>query len=142
MNDGADGVTTGERVGAKRPERDPAGGGSNARAGSGTASATVNADDEVQTVAELADRLHAEHEGLQAELTEIQMLVQQARTEAERHESKRAAAAQRIASMTSAGANPAEIAELNRQLVTLTRRASVMQGSVVVLDGKVKVLAR
>ena len=99
-------------------------------------------EEETWTPAELASRVHAEHAALQAELTEIEMLAHQARTEADRHESKRAAAAQRIATTAGAGAAPAEIAELNRQLVPLTRRASVMQGSVDVLDGKVKVLAR
>jgi two-component system sensor histidine kinase DegS len=77
---------------------------------------------------------------LDAELREIEMLVAQARTEAERHESKRAQVADKLAE----GINlpEADVATLNTQHVTLTRRALVMESQVEVLEGKRKTLTR
>jgi signal transduction histidine kinase len=89
----------------------------------------------------LALGVRKEHALLVAELSEIDLLVQQARAEASRHESKRAAAADRFAAAGQTG-SPAEIAEQSKQLVTLTRRAVVMQTQVDVLEGKLKVLQR
>ena len=74
----------------------------------------------------LAETLDRELEGLDRELTEIEMLVGQARTEAGRHEQKRAQAAERLAGL-GASTSPADLAEANVQLVTLTRRAAVME---------------
>jgi signal transduction histidine kinase len=128
----------GARVGAKRPVEDPP-------AGGGPAAATgPNRPDDVGepiSAAALAARVHAEHLTLQAELSEIELLVGQARTEAARHEAKRAAAADRLA-VVSQTRNAADIADLSKQLVTLTRRAVVMQTQVDVLEGKLKVLQR
>jgi len=77
---------------------------------------------------------------LDAELREIEMLVAQARTEAERHETKRAQVADKLAQ----GINlpEADVATLNTQNVTLTRRALVMESQVEVLEGKRKTLTR
>ena len=77
---------------------------------------------------------------LDAELREIEMLVAQARTEAERHETKRAQVADKLAQ----GINlpEADVATLNAQHVTLTRRALVMESQVEVLEGKRKTLTR
>jgi len=77
---------------------------------------------------------------LDAELREIEMLVAQARTEAERHETKRAQVADKLAQ----GINlpEADVATLNTQHVTLTRRALVMESQVEVLEGKRKTLTR
>ena len=69
------------------------------------------------------------------------MLVGQSRTEAGRHEQKRAQAAERLAGL-GAGAPPADLAEANAQLVTLTRRAAVMEAQLDVLAGKQKTLER
>ena len=91
--------------------------------------------------ATLAETLDRELEGLDRELTEIEMLVGQARTEAGRHEQKRAQAAERLAGL-GAGAPPADLAEANAQLVTLTRRAAVMEAQLDVLAGKQKTLER
>src|SRR5215213_7623781 len=68
------------------------------------------------------------------------MLVAQAQTEATRHEQRRAQTAEKLAS----GVNlpPADVATLNSQLVSLTRRAAVMEAQVDVLEGKRKTLAR
>jgi two-component system sensor histidine kinase DegS len=91
--------------------------------------------------ATLAETLDRELEGLARELAEIEMLVGQSRTEAGRHEQKRAQAAERLAGL-GAGAPPADLAEVNAQLVTLTRRAAVMEAQLDVLAGKQKTLER
>jgi two-component system sensor histidine kinase DegS len=90
---------------------------------------------------DLAARLTQEVGTLDAELAEIEMLVAQARTEAERHEAKRGQIAEKVSSQ---GDNlpPGDLATLNGQLVTLTRRASVMEAQVEVLEGKRKTLNR
>jgi two-component system, NarL family, sensor histidine kinase DegS len=89
---------------------------------------------------DLATRLELELQGLDGELAEIELLVNQARTEATRHEQKRVQTADRLAG----GANlpPDDLIALNAQLVTLTRRASVMEAQVDVLEGKRKTLQR
>jgi two-component system sensor histidine kinase DegS len=80
---------------------------------------------------------------LERELGEIEMLVTQARTEAGRHEQKRAAAAERLAALVEKRpGEAADIVEQYAQLVTLTRRAAVMEAQVDVLEGKRKALAR
>ncbi len=98
------------------------------------------ADEAPASVGDLATRLAFEVQGLDRELAEIEMLVSQARTEASRHEQKRVQAADRLAA--SAALPPEDLAALNAQLVTLTRRAAVMEAQVDVLEGKRKTLAR
>ena len=90
--------------------------------------------------ADLAGRLTIEVEALDAELTEIEMLVAQARTEAERHEAKRTQVAEKLTQAETLP--PDDLTTLNGQLVTLTRRASVMEAQVEVLEGKRKTLRR
>jgi two-component system sensor histidine kinase DegS len=99
-----------------------------------------SADAASRSAGSLADRLKAEVAALDNELREIEMLVAQARTEAERHETKRTQLVEKI----DQGANlpPADLATLNGQLLTLTRRASVMEAQVEVLEGKRKTLSR
>ncbi|HUQ77840.1 MAG TPA: histidine kinase [Patescibacteria group bacterium] len=87
----------------------------------------------------LAGRLAADIRALDAELTEIEMLVAQAATEAGRHEQKRAQAAEKL---TAVNLPPEDLVTLNAQLVLLTRRASVMESQVDVLEGKRKTLSR
>src|SRR3989442_6813627 len=71
------------------------------------------------------------------------MLVGQARTEATRHEQKRTQVAEKIASLSAMPhTSPTELAEVSGQLVTLTRRAAVMESQVDVLEGKHKALTR
>jgi two-component system, NarL family, sensor histidine kinase DegS len=89
----------------------------------------------------LAETLDRELEGLARELAEIEMLVGQSRTEAGRHEQKRAQAADRLAGL-GASTSPADLAEANAQLVALTRRAAVMEAQLDVLAGKQKTLER
>ena len=89
----------------------------------------------------LGETLDRELEGLARELAEIELLVGQARIEAGRHEQKRAQAAERLAA-PGAPAAPAALAEANAQVMTLTRRAAVMEAQLEVLAGKQKVLER
>ena len=92
---------------------------------------------------DLGARLHADLATLDRELAEIDMLVGQARTEAARHEQKRAQAAERIgAGVPDKRADPGEVAEAWSSLVTMTRRAVLMEAQVDLLDGKRKALAR
>jgi two-component system sensor histidine kinase DegS len=90
---------------------------------------------------DLTARLARELATVDGELAEIDMLVTQARTEAERHELKRVQAAEKLAALPEATPSDDVIAS-NVQLVTLTRRAGVMESQVEVLDGKRKILAR
>ncbi len=90
-----------------------------------------------------ADRIRTELAVLDAELIEIELLVQQARSEAERHETKRSQTADRVATIRgSATPNQTDLAEASGQLVQLTRRAVMMESQVDVLQGKQKALGR
>ena len=104
--------------------------------------ATPAPEDSGQDLAALAARAGGEVAALESEAGEIEMLVQQARTEAVRHEQKRTALADRLATLSKAQAPADEIAETSMQLVTLTRRAMLMQSQVDVLEGKLKTLGR
>ena len=79
---------------------------------------------------------------LDGELVEIDMLIQQATGESERHEAKRAAMAARVAAGRETPSDAAGLLEQSAQLLALTRRAIVMESQVDVLNGKVKVLRR
>ncbi len=94
------------------------------------------------TVADLGERLAQEIASLENELGEIDMLLQQARTESARHEQKLTEVSERVASMSGRDADRRELAEVNAQLLTMTRRAAFMESQIDVLEGKRKVLAR
>jgi two-component system, NarL family, sensor histidine kinase DegS len=89
-----------------------------------------------------AAELAAEVDKLERELAEIELLIGQARTEAGRHEQKRAAIAERQAAASARPGDPAELAELNAQLLAATRRAALMEAQIDVLEGKQKTLVR
>jgi two-component system sensor histidine kinase DegS len=92
---------------------------------------------------EAASELVVEIDRLERELAEIELLIGQARAEAGRHEQKRAAIAERQAAASARpDHDPAELAELNAQLVAATRRAAVMEAQNDVLEGKQKTLVR
>ena len=89
---------------------------------------------------EIAERARREVDLLTREIGEIELLVQQARTEAGRHEQKRASAAEKQKS----GARESDAAEddASDQLVALTKRSAIMAAQVDILEGKLKILTR
>ncbi len=98
------------------------------------------------TVSELAAQMADEIGVLDRELTEVELLITQARAEATRHETRRAAASEKLTTAVAAaearGEPPPETAELNAQLVLLTKRAALMETQVDVLEGKQRALTR
>jgi two-component system, NarL family, sensor histidine kinase DegS len=90
---------------------------------------------------ELAERARREVELLTREIGEIELLVQQARAEASRHEQKRAQTVDKLRTMPVAGSE-GEHADLNEQLVAVTRRSAIMESQVDILEGKLKILGR
>ena len=91
--------------------------------------------------ATLHDRLASDLGTLDREIAEIKLLVSQATAEAARHEGRRAAAAAKLEAMEPDG-DPAARLELTTNLVTLTRRAALMESQVDVLEGKLRTLTR
>jgi hypothetical protein len=89
----------------------------------------------------------AEASSVGNEIEEIDLLVNQARTEAARHESRRAAAAEKLAVAAErlaagSGGSPKDLAELAGQLVAVARRAALMEAQIDLLEGKRKAAAR
>lgn len=92
---------------------------------------------------DLRTRLEAERSKLERELAEMDMLMQQATTEAERYEGRRQQAAQRLEALEQdQGAAPEALREANAQLLNQTRRAALMQSQTEVLQGKQRGLQR
>jgi two-component system sensor histidine kinase DegS len=95
------------------------------------------------SLAELSSRLVDDARNLDAELEEVDLLINQAKTEAARHVARRAAAADKLANLQKAGtADPKDMLELSAQLNTLTKRAALMESQVDVLEGKRRALGR
>ena len=100
------------------------------------------------SLADLSARMADELAHLDTELDEVDLLTTQAKTEAERHEARRVAMVDKLAAAasaaTSAGAtiDPSVAADLNAQLVLLTKRAALMETQVDVLEGKRRALGR
>ncbi len=95
------------------------------------------------TINELADELEQERATLDRELTEIELLLGQVKTEAERHEARRVEAEGRLAALETDGRAPAErLGEARTQLMSQTRRATMMQAQLEVLQGKQRALQR
>jgi two-component system sensor histidine kinase DegS len=93
------------------------------------------------SLAELTARLADEVARLDRELEEVDLLVTQAKAEAARHESRRGAASDKLTALTK-DAQTDEVTELSVQLVTLTKRAALMESQVEVLEGKRGAMAR
>ena len=91
--------------------------------------------------ADLATQLVAESANLDTEIREIDMLVNQARSESARHETRRASAAEKLAALGSS-TSAREAIDLATQAVTLTRRAALMDAQVEILEAKKKALLR
>jgi two-component system sensor histidine kinase DegS len=102
----------------------------------------MSSDETIQReAASPADVLASSLAALDRELAEIEMLATQVRSEVARHEQRRAAAAEKLAS---AGANPElkELVESYNQLALLTKRAVLMEAQADLLEAKGKALAR
>jgi two-component system sensor histidine kinase DegS len=93
------------------------------------------------TIVALASRLADDLLTLDGELAEVDMIVAQAKAEAARHETRRSAAADKITALQPDGDHKERL-DLTTSLVTLTRRAALMDSQVDVLDGKRRALAR
>jgi two-component system sensor histidine kinase DegS len=90
---------------------------------------------------EIAERARREVDLLTREIGEIELLVQQARAEASRHEQKRVQTVDKLRTLPSSG-KEGEQADLNEQLVAVTRRSAIMESQVDILEGKLKILGR
>ena len=94
-------------------------------------------------VIQLADELEQERATLDRELAEIELLLGQVKTEAERYEARRAEAEVRLTALETEGrAPPDRLAEARAQLMSQTRRATMMQSQLEVLEGKQRALQR
>src|SRR4029079_18589812 len=101
------------------------------------------AEPEIRSAAELAARLAEEAAAVKSEVDEIELLINQAKTEAARHETRRSAAAEKLpiaaARLAVGGASGAkELADLANQLVTVARKAALMEAQIDLLEGKRK----
>jgi two-component system sensor histidine kinase DegS len=97
------------------------------------------------SVPELAARMAEEAVRLDKELSEVDLLIAQARTESTRHETRRTAAAEKLTTAQAAAARggaASDTSELNAQLVLMTKRAALMDSQVDVLEGKQRTLTR
>ena len=100
------------------------------------------------SLSDLSGRMAGELAHLDTELEEVDLLATQAKTEAERHETRRVAMVDKLAAAAAAAASagatidPGVAADLNAQLVLLTKRAALMETQVDVLEGKRRALGR
>ncbi len=99
------------------------------------------------SLTEVTARMADELARLDIELGEVDLLVTQAKTEAARHETRRVAGADKVtealaADPSGASPDPTLVADLNAQLVLLTKRAALMESQVEVLEGKRRALGR
>ena len=97
--------------------------------------------------AELALRLEAEVTAVMAEVEEIELLINQAKTEASRHETRRQTANEKLLMAAErleagSGGTPKELAELANQLVTIARKSALMEAQIDLLEGKRRSAAR
>ena len=101
------------------------------------------------TAEELAARLTAEAAAVESEMEEIDLLVTQAKTEAARHETRRTAAAdklamaaEQLAAAAGGSATSKNVADLANQLVNVARKAALMEAQIDLLEGKRKSIGR
>jgi two-component system, NarL family, sensor histidine kinase DegS len=93
-------------------------------------------------VAGLATDIEAEAAVLQRELGEVELLLGQVRTEAQRHETRRQQTAERFDAQLAGTKATTDLKEAHEQLVLQARRAALMEAQLEVLEGKQKVLRR
>jgi len=95
------------------------------------------------SLAQLSSRLVDDARNLDAELQEVDLLIDQAKSEAARHVARRAAAADKLTAMQKSGSTDGkDLLEMSAQLITLTKRAALMESQVDVLEGKRRALGR
>ena len=95
-----------------------------------------------KTLPQLADELAADQATLERELAEIELLLGQATTEAERHETRRLQAEERVRTLERDDPTAAELPEARSALLAQTRRVTLMQAQLDVLGGKQRTLQR
>jgi two-component system sensor histidine kinase DegS len=97
----------------------------------------------INALPELAAELERDRSTIERELSEIELLMRQAASEAERHESRRVQAEERVTALeTDHAGDPAALSEARTQLLSQTRRQTMMQSQVEVLEGKQRALRR
>ncbi len=94
-----------------------------------------------ESLGDLSSRLAGDLATLDVELAEIDLLVTQAKTEAARHETRRTSTATKLTNLGPEG-DLQERLDLTTNLVTLSKRAALMDSQVDVLEGKRRVLSR
>jgi two-component system, NarL family, sensor histidine kinase DegS len=92
--------------------------------------------------AELADRLADQRSAVQRELEEIELLMRQARTEADRHATRRESTAERLQALMDEHGVPQPVREAHEQLMLQHQRSGLMSAQLEVLEGKQRVLER
>jgi two-component system, NarL family, sensor histidine kinase DegS len=107
----------------------------------------VQAEPEINSAADFANRLTDEAVAVRSEVDEIDLLINQAKTESARHETRRSGAAEKLgmaAERAAAGGNAAgkELVDLANQLVTVARKAALMEAQIDLLEGKRKSAVR
>jgi len=110
---------------------------------SDAAAPTETAEPEIRSAADLAARLAEEAAGVKSEVDEIELLINQAKTEAARHETRRSAAAEKLAIAADrlavgGAAGAKDLADLANQLVAVARKAALMEAQIDLLEGKRK----
>jgi two-component system, NarL family, sensor histidine kinase DegS len=104
-------------------------------------------DAPINSAADFAGRLIDEADAVKREVDEIDLLINQAKTEAARHETRRSAAAEKLAIAAErlaagGGAGGKDLADLANQLVSVARKAALMEAQIDLLEGKRKSAAR
>ncbi|MDL2334555.1 MAG: histidine kinase [Chloroflexota bacterium] len=94
-----------------------------------------------RTLPQLVDELAADQATLDRELAEIELLLRQAGTEAERHEARRVQAEERVRVLERDDPD-GELPDARSALITQTRRSTLMEAQLDVLGGKQRALQR
>jgi two-component system sensor histidine kinase DegS len=92
--------------------------------------------------ADLGAEMAAEAAVLERELGEVELLLGQVRTEAQRHEARRQQTSDRFDALLKSGKAGDDLREAHEQLMVQSKRASLMDAQLEVLEGKQKVLRR
>jgi two-component system sensor histidine kinase DegS len=95
-----------------------------------------------EPVADLAADMEAQAVILQRELGEVELLLGQVRTEAQRHEARRQQTSERFDGLLASAKVGSDLREAHDQLMLQARRAALMDAQLEVLEGKQKVLHR